>query len=79
MICSIIVGATGLTFGLYAGKRRANGKTWREIACELWCGMVSILAVIWRKITFQFKKDDPNIVEAEIVDSSSADESSLEK
>ena len=36
-----IVGTVCLALGLYAGKRRAKGKSWKMIAHELWNTAVS--------------------------------------
>lgn len=68
MFYAALIGTAGLTLGLYAGKRRANGKGWGEIAGEMCQSAWSIVACAWRKIHAQFKKDDPNVVDAEVVD-----------
>lgn len=70
MFGELLVGTAGFTLGLYAGKRRAAGKGWVAIAGEMAKGVWSLIANIWGKIYSQFKKDDPNVVEGEIVESS---------
>lgn len=51
----------GFTLGLYAGKRRANGKGWGEIFSEMFRGILSAAKSIWSRIREQFKKDDPAV------------------
>lgn len=32
---NVIIFASGIAIGLYSGKKRAVGKTWREVFCDL--------------------------------------------
>jgi hypothetical protein len=57
----------GFTLGLYAGKRRANGKGWGEIASEIVHSVCAMISGAWSRICAQFRKDDPAAVEAEVV------------
>lgn len=68
MIVFALICLAGFTLGLYAGKRRANGKGWGEIAGEMCQSAWSMVACAWRKIHAQFKKDDPNVVDAEVIE-----------
>lgn len=69
MIGSVVVGTAGFTLGLYAGKRRANGKGWGEITSEIIKGLCSVVSRVWSRIRAQFKKDAPSIVDVEMVES----------
>lgn len=62
MFVAFLVGAAGFTLGLYAGKRRAKGSDWSEIAVEMADKVGSIAVSTWRKVSAQFKKGDPGVV-----------------
>lgn len=53
----IVVAVACLAFGLYAGKRRANGVGWNAIACELAKGARDIVAQAWDVVSGPFRKD----------------------
>lgn len=64
----IVICAFGL--GVYAGKRREIGCTWREIVCELYKDIIDYIASILgvfdkstkkRKNTLSSKKSQPNL------------------
>lgn len=45
-----------LPLGLYAGKRRANGEDWLQIAREFFVDTMNVLGAIWQKISSPFRK-----------------------
>lgn len=51
-----IVGFACLSFGLYAGRRRAEGKSWHEIACELARGVWNVAAATFGALAKPFRK-----------------------
>ena len=53
----ITVAVACMAFGLYAGKRRANGCGWYSIACELAKGAWDLAARAWNFVSRPFRKD----------------------
>ena len=52
-----MVSVACLAIGLYAGKRRAKGSGWKEIACELAKGARDVAEIAWRKATWPFRRE----------------------
>lgn len=46
-----------LAVGLYAGKRRAGGLGWYEIACEMVKGFIDVIAKVWGFVSWPFRKE----------------------
>lgn len=46
-----------MAVGLYAGKRRAVGSCWSDIARELTNGLIAILKAGLEKVSWPFRKD----------------------
>jgi hypothetical protein len=65
MIEVTLICLAGFTLGLYAGKRRANGKDWGEIAKESVKNANSCVRGAWKWSAKQFRKDARNNVDAE--------------
>lgn len=57
----IIYTLIGFTLGLYAGKRRANGKAWGEIFREMFRSIWAMATSAWSRMCEQFRKDDPAV------------------
>lgn len=70
MFVELLVVMSGFTLGLYAGKRRAAGKSWCAIAGDMVKGIGYLAQCAWQKLCAQFRKDDPNVVEGEIAEKS---------
>lgn len=65
MIEFVLICLTGFTLGLYAGKRRANGKGWGEIAKESVGNVYSWVHGAWQTVARQFRKNTPDTVDVE--------------
>lgn len=56
----VLILVTGIAFGLYAGKKRAKGKTWNEVgidlAGDLWRNAVSA----YNKVAETFRCEKPS-------------------
>ena len=68
-----VVLTAGLAIGLYAGKKRARGKTWCEVTVDLskdaWRNTVSV----WNKVSWPFRREKSEQAEkAEKADGSGA-------
>ena len=56
----VLILLTGMAFGLYAGKKRAKGKTWKEVgidlAGDLWRNAMSAC----NKVAEPFRREKPS-------------------
>lgn len=57
---TFIVAMACLAIGLYAGKRRANGSSWHDIAYELSKGACDLAVNAWNAVSSPFKRDVKN-------------------
>ena len=53
----LFVSVSCLAFGLYAGKRRAVGMGWHEIACEVAVCLCGLVKKAWQALSWPFAKD----------------------
>lgn len=59
MIGTCVICAMCTTAGLYAGKKRAKGCTWRRIAMDAGAGVAEAIGNTYAVIARQFRKDKP--------------------
>lgn len=52
-----IIFASGMAIGLYSGKKRAVGKTWREVCSDLSKDMLRNANSAWNKAVGLFSRD----------------------
>lgn len=60
MIAIIITGFACLAFGLYAGKKRAAGRSWGGILSDLTRAIHFAVVNAWKKASYPFKKENPS-------------------
>lgn len=58
----------GLCVGLYAGKRRAQGAGWGTIGSDMGRSFVGFIVGVFRWVSAPFRKGDPDVIEAEVVE-----------
>ena len=54
-----IVGLLCLMAGLYAGKKRADGRSWCGIVSDMAVDAFKFLEVVWQKLSYPFRKGKP--------------------
>lgn len=52
-----IIFASGIAIGLYSGKKRAVGKTWREVCSDLSKDVMKNANSAWNKAESLFRRD----------------------
>ena len=70
---TMIVGLACLGIGMYAGKQRASGLDWCTVCLNLCKDTINTAKKVWNWATTPFRKGDPNIVDAEVIETSSKD------
>ena len=58
MITIMITGFACLAFGLYAGKKRAAGRSWGGILSDLTRAIRFAIVNAWKKASYPFKKEN---------------------
>lgn len=53
----LVIAVIGLTLGLYAGKRRAKGKDWCQILCDLFFDLRGALCTFMVHLTNPFRAE----------------------
>ena len=54
---NVIIFASGIAIGLYSGKKRAIGKTWREVFCDLSKDVMRNTSSAWNKASSLFRRE----------------------
>lgn len=70
-----IIFASGMAVGLYSGKKRAAGKTWREVYSDMSKDVLRNANSAWNKVVGIFSRDVKPKCESERNEGSGADES----
>lgn len=70
-----IIFASGMAIGLYSGKKRAVGKTWREVCSDMSKDVLRNANSAWNKVVGIFSRDVKPKVESERNEGSGADAS----
>lgn len=52
----VLTGLAGLLSGLYAGRRRAGGESWKQIAVDFALDVWKVLCWIWNAVSGLFRK-----------------------
>ncbi len=55
----VLILGTGMAFGLYAGKKRAKGKTWKEVGIDLARDSWRNAKSAWNKVAEPFRREKP--------------------
>lgn len=53
----VLILGTGMAFGLYAGKKRAKGQTWREVIIDLAMDLWRNAKSAWNKASVLFRRE----------------------
>ena len=70
-----IIFASGMAIGLYSGKKRAVGKTWREVCSDMSKDVLRNANSAWNKVVDIFSRDAKPNGESERNEGSGADAS----
>lgn len=56
----VLILGTGMAFGLYAGKKRAKGETWKEVCIDLARDSLRNAKSAWNKVAEPFRREKPS-------------------
>lgn len=56
----VLILVTGMAIGLYAGKKRANGQTWKEVVIDLARDSWRNANSAWNKVAEPFRREKPS-------------------
>lgn len=54
---NVIIFVSGMSIGLYSGKKRAIGKTWREVFFDLLKDVLRNANLAWNKASVLFRRE----------------------
>lgn len=57
---NVLILVIGMAFGLYAGKKRAKGQTWREVSIDLAMDLWRNAKSAWNKAAEPFRREKPS-------------------